>query len=583
VLLCRNGSREELAIMSKANMKKNLITAVLSVLCAGTMLAGCDDVVATPDSSFYNEVIMTGNTNAITNNTMKRIYDAVVTEGDTNSAKVLNNILLIYSESIFGKFYGTDGLYEAVKKGDISKFTDKTAYPVFEGNSKKVMAFYYMVYDKIEESFLSYIKNSSYQERSIFHEKKFYDTQVKAYYKLGTVTDYKVKQVVGDIRITDHYEGSAETIDGVYFNDLFVTYESYIQDQLIPDIYRTMLVSQYLYKENYLALGNSYARKVDFIKLAEGTKDYVSNLVRAYTKDVIAAGKDMKKYGFDFLGNLYKGTVSVLDTDQQALAETIYNDANWTATTYAYQDGATAVSRVVRNETTLGGYLTDFMKLYNSHDRQTETEVESIRKTFTNSGAYSILTGLHIQEQSLIATDETTHNWYTTGAIDALPTDYSKRLFKGPVASNGVDKGYDEATKSYKDTDLSNLTGTVYGAYVKNNYYLVSKNPQSGDAYPYIIKDGTNFYLVMVNEAVNASKLGSTTTENYDGMAAHTSDALYGGIYTEYIARQVAYNMASSETYKSSSNQHWVEQMAINYHDTTIYNYFKKTFPDLFD
>jgi len=569
--------------MSKANMKKNLITAVLSVLCAGTMLAGCDDVVATPDSSFYNEVIMTGNTSAITNNTMKRIYDAVVTEGDTNSAKVLNNILLIYSESIFGKFYGTDGLREAVKNGDISKFTDKTAYPVFDGSEKKVMAFYYMVYDKIEESFLSYIKNSSYQERSIFHEKKFYDTQVKAYYKLAAVTDYKVKQVVGDIRITDHYEGSTETIDGVYFSDLFTTYENYIQDQLIPDIYRTMLVSQYLYKENYLALGNSYARKVDYIKLAEGTKDYVSNLVRAYTKDVIAAGKDMKKYGFDFLGNLYKGTVSVLDADQQALAETIYNDANWTATTYAYQDGATAVSRVVRNETTLGGYLTDFMKLYNSHDRQTEAEVETIRKTFTNSGAYSILTGLHIQEQSLIATDETTNNWYTTGAIDALPTDYSKRLFKGPVASNGVDKGYDEATKSYKDTDLSNLTGTVYGAYVKNNYYLVSKNPQSGDAYPYIIKDGTNFYLVMVNEAVNASKLGTTTTENYDGMAAHTSDALYGGIYTEYIARQVAYNMASSETYKSSSNQHWVEKMAINYHDTTIYNYFKKTFPDLFD
>lgn len=569
--------------MSKANMKKNLITAVLSVLCAGTMLAGCDDVVATPDSSFYNEVIMTGNTSTITNNTMKRIYDAVVTEGDTNSAKVLNNILLIYSESIFGKFYGTDGLREAVKNGDISKFTDKTAYPVFDGSEKKVMAFYYMVYDKIEESFLSYIKNSSYQERSIFHEKKFYDTQVKAYYKLAAVTDYKVKQVVGDIRITDHYEGSTETIDGVYFSDLFTTYENYIQDQLIPDIYRTMLVSQYLYKENYLALGNSYARKVDYIKLAEGTKDYVSNLVRAYTKDVIAAGKDMKKYGFDFLGNLYKGTVSVLDADQQALAETIYNDANWTATTYNYQDGTTAVTRTVRNETTLGGYLTDFMKLYNSHDRQTEAEVETIRKTFTNSGAYSILTGLHIQEQSLIATDETTNNWYTTGAIDALPTDYSKRLFKGPVASNGVDKGYDEATKSYKDTDLSNLTGTVYGAYVKNNYYLVSKNPQSGDAYPYIIKDGTNFYLVMVNEAVNASKLGSTTTENYDGMAAHTSDALYGGIYTEYIARQVAYNMASSETYKSSSNQHWVEKMAINYHDTTIYNYFKKTFPDLFD
>lgn len=574
--------------MSKGNFKKHIVTSILTVLCAGAMLAGCDDVVATPTSSFYDEQVLTGADKDITNNVMSNIYDAIVVEGDTNSAKVLNNILRLYSESIYGKFYGEGGLYEAVKGGTVQAFADK--YEVYGKDTKKVMSFYYSVYDKVEESFLSYIKNSSYQERSIFHEKKFYDTQVKAFYKLGDVAeaDFKVKQVTGDIRLSDHRTGSVDPIDGVYFNDIFNTYESYIDDQILPEIYRTELVAQYLYKENYLALGNSYARKVQYIKLTENTKhaDAVSNLMTQYAKNVIAAGLDMKTYGFAFLGNLYKGTTSGFTTEQNAMATTIYGAAQWHSSTYTYNEGSTPLTRTVYDETTLGGYLADYQKLVSSTNRESEKEVESIRKDFTNSNAYPALTGLHIKEQALIAEDESTSNWYTSGSLDAIPSEYSKRLFKGSIASTGVDHGtWNATTNKYDDTDLTTISGTTYGAYVGGNYYLVSKNPQTGDAYPYIIKDGTSFYLVIVDEAVNSSKISTAegAKNAYDQMASHASDELYSDVYGEMIARAVAYNMSTSETYKTSSNQHWVELMAMNYHDTTIYDYFKKTFPDLFD
>ena len=571
--------------MSKANFKKNFVTGLLTLLCAGSLLAGCDDIVAKPTSSFYDEQIL--NADGITNNDMSKIYDAIVTEGDTNSAKVLNNVLRIYSESIYGSFYGDNGLLKAVKDGNVQTFADK--YTVYGGSAKKVMAFYYSIVDRVEEAFLSYVKNSSYQDRSVFHEKKFYDTQIKAFYKLGTVDEsaLKVKQVIGDIRLSDHKAGSMDTIDGVYFNDLFSTYETYIDDQILPEIYRTELVAQYLNKENYLALGNSYARKVDYIKLAENSKhaDAVNNLLEAYSANVIAAGLDMNVYGFSFLGNLYKGTTSVMTPAQKTLANTIYTAAKWTATTYTAEERGRSDDLVVYDETTLGGYLADYKKLVDSTNRETEKDVELIRKDFTNSGAYTARTGLHIKEQSLIAVDEANSGWYTNGTLDALPSDYSKRLFKGSVASSGVDNGtWNTTTEKFDDTVLTTISGTTYGAYVGGNYFLVSKNPQTGYAYPYIIKDGTTFYLVMVKEAVNSSKLSSTDTQNsYDNLASHADDELYAGIYGEVIAREVAYNMSTSETYKKTSNQYWVEKMALNYHDTTVYDYFKKTFPDLFD
>jgi hypothetical protein len=441
----------------------------------------------------------------------------------------------------------------------------------------------------VEEAFLSYVKNSSYQDRSVFLEKKFYDTQIKAFYKLGAIAEgaFKVKQVIGDTRLSDHKAGSTDTIDGVYFNDLFTTYETYIDDQILPEIYRTELVAQYLNKENYLALGNSYARKVDYIKLAENSKhaDAVNNLLEAYSGNVIAAGLDMDVYGFSFLGNLYKGTTSVMTPAQKTLANTIYAAANWTPTTYTAEERGRTDDFVVCDETTLGGYLADYKKLVDSTNRETEKDVDLIRKDFTNSGSYSAITGLHIKEKSLIAVDEATTGWYTSGTLDALPSDYSKRLFKGSVASSGVDNGtWNTTTKQFDDTDLTAISGTTYGAYVGGNYFLVSKNPQTGYDYPYIIKDGTTFYLVMVKEAVNSSKLSATDTKNsYDNMASHAEDELYASIYGEVIARQVAYNMSTSETYKKTSNQYWVEKMALNYHDTTVYDYFKKTFPDLFD
>ena len=36
-------------------------------------------------------------------------------------------------------------------------------------------------------------------------------------------------------------------------------------------------------------------------------------------------------------------------------------------------------------------------------------------------------------------------------------------------------------------------------------------------------------------------------------------------------------------SYTSLSRSHWLEQMAINYHDQKVYDYFKDNYPDLFE
>jgi hypothetical protein len=596
--------------MSKA--KNKIVASILTLLCAGGLLASCDDVIARPNGIDSEAILTNANNDTITYNTMGRIYDAIVTEGDTNSAKVLNNILFIYSESMFGKFYGEGGLYEAGSTKDATKLkalADK--YAIYGGDAAKVLAQYYTIYDQIMTSFLAYVKNNEYSDkRSIFYEKKFYDTQIKAFYKLGTIAeaDFKVRQVVGDLQIAGHYSSDAETIDGIYFTNIFVNYQSYIQDQLIPEIYRTLLVSQYLYGENYLALGNGFARKVKVIKLANNAKfdGAVKKLFTAYSADVIAAGLDSKLYGYDFLGELYKGTGTILNSagksyfaaydelhgsTRATLATKIYADAGWTILNYKENATDATENLVTYAESVFGGYIADYKLLIASTNRESESKVSTIRSDFTNKGAYTELTGLHIKQQALIAADETKNGWFTSGTMDTLSSDYQTRLFKGTLASGGVDHGTWNATAKKYDSDYDDGTKTwtykanTCGVYAQDGAYrLTKKNPETNEQYPYILDDTSkNYYLCTVEEAVNSSKLTSGSSNSYDKMDAHADDELYKGFYTEYIARQIAYSMSSSETYKTSSNQHWVEKMAVTYHDTTIYNYFLKTFPDLFD
>jgi len=560
------------------NNKKKFIVGLLSVAACGGLLASCNDVVAVPNASDYNGAILTnadGTNLNVANNTLKQIYDAVVTEGDTNSEKVLNNVLFIYSKSIFGDFFNE--LKPAIDANDTTKLQAiADSYAVYhdtegKGQIQKVKNMYADILYRIKKVFYGYVTNSSYQERNQFVEKKFYDAQTKANYELGSDYFSEHIQVSGSFRLSEETLNADEL--NVFFKDLFTTYKTYIIQAVLPDIYRDELVCQYLYKENYRTLGINYARKVDYIKLAANASypAATANLVKAYSNIVIENGTadDQKTYDLTFLDRLSKGYFDFAGDDAtiQAKANAIYDEAGWTSFTTAELaivdsgTGDTGAYNYVRKESTLGGYLTSFSKIY---DTSVTTDANEV-KDFTNSGAYTANTGLKIKIQTLEGLNDTTNGWYTSTGLTDLPSAMKKRLFKMAVANE-----VDTLTEASPKGEYVWLRG--------GNYYLIPENYEtSTNTTPYAMSDSGTWYIFKVEEAVKSSKLSSTDTANYYDTIRNTP------YLAEKIARKVAATLSSSDTYKKDSNKYFVEKMAIVYHDDYVYNYFVKTFPDLFD
>ena len=98
--------------------------------------------------------------------------------------------------------------------------------------------------------------------------------------------------------LDDTAEGASNTI-------------TYVEDDLIPDIYRTLLVEQYLLDESYPTLGRSYARKVNIVKIT-GSSTYTkgaSYLVDAFVDNVIfnAQGDETTLDDFKVLSSAWTG------------------------------------------------------------------------------------------------------------------------------------------------------------------------------------------------------------------------------------------------------------------------------------
>jgi hypothetical protein len=598
----------ELAIMALSKLKKAGV--FLLSIASVSLLAACDKVEAQLPTAEYNDPLITnyGNT---TNNTLGKIYDALVTSGDTNSEKVLSNVLYLYAQSVYGDFFKMKDVVDAYEAdttnatatANLQAFAD--TYSVYkakasdsQGNINKVINFYLDVLYRIRATFLGYVSNNTYQVRNLFVEKKFYDAQVTAYYDLNKddtgaakyTTPYNEthQQVLGNFRLSETYlETGSYLLDGkgtatnAYFKDIFGVYKNYIALAVLPDLYRSELTTQYLYSQNFGQIKQTAYRKVDYISLAENASysGSVGNLLISYAKNVLSTDsvKDWAKYGFTFLGDLYKGTTYAFDSDQTTLAATIYTDANWhTAKTTALPEVDGWKITDYYKESSIGAIVTSYEKLTNNRFTDNTTS----RNDFTNNGAYTVETGLAVKIRTLVATDKTTHGWYDKAGLSSLTSVLANRLFKVQVA-NEVDNNID-SSGNYLEND--NMT---YGRYVKGNYYLLPDTYESSAAYPYLYMDSSsNWYIVKVDEAVKPAKVDADTTTSetgssayYDNMPKHANDHFFA----EQVSRKIAYSLATSDTWKSKANKYYVNQMAILYHDTYVYDYFKTTFPSLFE
>ena len=600
--------------------KKPLFLALLA--SASIILAGCDEFEALPTPETYDAPILNLVDDGLYQNRLGEIYDALVSSGDTNSERVLKNVLYIYATSVYGNFFDTaaadgtvvKGLRSTVESGDeaaIKAFAE--TYPAYKdkegkGDAGKVIAFYQDVLYRIRTVFLGYVNDSTYQDRSRFVEKKFYDAQVASYYDLAQeengIAPYNegYTQILGTYVLTDVIDedmSAPRILDGenkdhegdianAYFKDIFGTYESYITTAVLPDIYRKELTVEYLYTVNRSTLELSSAREVSYIALSESTAypGAVSDLLTAYSKLVIENPEaDVEKYDLNFLDALYQGydfSFEAWDEATMEMARQIYDEAGWDNTDRGGLKSITLPWNQEKIEyyspSALGTILDNLQKLITMNGEEATwnnrfLDDTSIRSDFTNSGAYTVQTGFEIKTNSLQAEDHTTNGWYANSSAmdDSYPL--SSVLFDTRVANEVDSVAF--ADGKYENADLD------YGYYRNGNYYLLPETYDTSNEYPYIyLSDGT-YYITVVEQAVKRAKVNESYGDQYyDNLPAHADET---SSFADYVLRTIGYLLSSSDTWTSSSNSYYVDLMGVIFHDTYVYDYFVSTFPDIYD
>ena len=593
----------------RSNMKKKLLLG-LSLVASLASLAGCDSIEAKLKDSDYKDTILKnsdGSDPKIVNNEQGKIYDALVSAGSTNSEKVLKNILLLIANNKFGTFYkegDVDGIREVVAKGGSTLTAFAEAHKdVYPNGASDVIRLHNFILERINRTFLSATTNASYAENNKFFEEKFYKAQQENLYELGEIADTDFKGIENDKSVGvqtiasiayNEENGFGSDIVKNYFNDDYLDiYKDYIEKTILEDMMRRELVHRYILNNNYVALGRSAARKVQYVTL-EDNADYpnaTQSLMAAYSRIVLAnkvsnetlalsaeeKAAIAEHYATDykdlnFLGDLYKGLFdSSLSANLLSAARKVYTLAGFTEIAPSRYPSDFDYSALVYEQTTYGGYIRSYEKIYDATNgfKDRYTIDSSVWSEFTGSNAHSPQTGMKFKVQSLIPVDKTSEGWYTDANLGTYSSTYKTRLFKNTVASDVVAGTTGNAAKNY-------------GWYVDGSYYLTretyentSPNAEASsyDPTPYLIKDGSNWYITRVDEAIKNSKMRESSSDYYGKDSAILRE----------IETEIGYMLSDNSSYEKNANQHYVEQAAISFHDQAIYDYFKTTFPDLFE
>lgn len=350
-------------------------------------------------------------------------------------------------------------------------------------------------------------------------------------------------------------------------------YSDYVNRDIIPDILNTLLVEQYILDNQYTTLSRTQARKVNYISISTDTSN-VNNarrLIETFIEDYIV-GKEEDKIDFKVLQDAWIGNVfdfdtnAVLDDKQNAYQLLVDSDFELIKThaetnPLLYKDKETTYIDGEKEHhffknTEYGSLMLDYAKINtDANDSDSKTQQSS----FTNSGEYSIAKGLEIKTNSLKTNDYTVNDWGTKdNGLSSLPSAISDILFKYNVSID-------------TPTDTSEFKRSDYVVEESGHYFLKKQDAQSEQLIDSIVlRDSSTFYIVEIEDAISQSKL------------TLGSDA-YSTIEKEEIAREIGYTMASGDTYKNSAYLYYLEQLDIQYHDQSIYDYMLETYPDLFE
>jgi len=230
---------------------------------------------------------------------------------------------------------------------------------------------------------------------------------------------------------------------------------------------------------------------------------------------------------------------------------------------YAYYEG-TAYGDLIRK-----------VQKITSNPLTNKTDIEN---EFTGSNTYTVAKGFEKQLNQLKATKNYVKTgWYRKDSTSTgLPSKLESYLFNTTVQSS-----LDNA--DYPDRANSNDLGkeNKYVAKVNGKYYLKAQSHEFGaDDLLHYDSSSDTYYVIQIDEAVAGSKLRKTGNSSYYNRVV-TEDKKYDN--AEDIIGNVLSLYDEDSAYQSQAKEFYLEEMALEYHDTVVYDYFKSNYPDLFD
>lgn len=578
------------------NLKKFAALAVLATLG----LTACNsEIVAKPTD--YDDPIVTidGYDEEIYNNVLSVVYDAI--HDGTLPSETLDAVLYQFAISVVGNYNTITSDVEGVTLKEAfasAEGTDKTKANEFvqahkaywdedreegsttaatESELARIVAKWNTIEDRIAEKMYKDVTSGSYSDRNIFSEEDYLYTLYSGMDKVANpanVSTFTKMLVTPDIEETEIF--SEGVLHREYYqdsiNDEANAKNTYVEDEIIPTIYRELLVEQYILDETYNTLGRSYARKVNVVSIAVN-KEYplaANYLVNEFVETYINSNQEVGLEQFKILSNAWKG----VDLDNPDVYNLLEN---------AGLEGVDTDSDPLdqyKYEYFLGTAYGDLMDDYSKITDDPLTNDTSIENTFTNNNAYTKEIGLEIKTNEIELKDHTEDGWYIkNGGLSNLPEDIRTRLFNIGVANEINDKNVldrkDNGYQKYANEDDTNS----YIARINGKSYLkVAETESSNTDKDMLFYDtaSSTYYIIQIEEAASSSKLSKDSDSNY-------AEIYNSAEKMEEIVADVARVVAENDSYKTLSTKHWLEKADLQYHDEAVYDYFLENYPELFE
>jgi hypothetical protein len=541
--------------MSRSN-KKRFVAIALSVV----VLASCNEEIKYPldytESLYPNVDSLATTDNPIVQNTWEEYYKNVLTS-DNVYKNTVQQILLEIAQIAHNNTTGANGT-------DVTKILDDSSFEGSVVDGTLPTGTYDNLNKRAETSMVSAAKNGTYSKDNLFYESK-YVTALKQAFTLGndfdeTKINDNGKFISPNMKFADIYGGD---------------YTYYKKNSLYNDEIINYLTSEYIYEKAYSSIGNSLSRNVQIIGLTDRTDEPGSakRLLDAYVSDYIEGDKAGTDTDFSVLSRLWKGiTQDFVDgidtnTDGSARYKGRYDssvvltddEVTWLKSKGVITDSAsyTLAGKVAKDQKKLAAGANDY-----------DLVDSTLESTYTGTYTYDYKTGVRKAIDDIASSSIVTKGIYTSSSsLSSIPSALATRIFSTNITTDKDDIA----------TMKSNLgTSSDITVYEKDGYrYLTTKGTTSSDSTSNIIyydSSSKTYYLVRILDAVSASALSKTNTNSmYDTDAKK-----------EQIAREVAYAMSTTGSYKTESTIYWLRRTKINYSDEDFLTYMKTNYKDLF-